>query len=77
MTKYEKLGLFLLRLLVVWRVLMAIKEFVDFLLVQIPLGWRPFRWGMLIQPGLLALAACALESRSRDIARYLGKDLGD
>lgn len=77
MNKFEKLGLFLARLLVVWLMLMAIKELVDFLIVQIPLGARPFRWALLIDPVLLTVAAFALDARSRDIARYLGKDLGD
>lgn len=76
MNKYEKLGVFLVRLLVVWLVLLAIQSLVDGIIV-ISTNAAKGRWAVLIRPALLSIAAFGLHSATRNIASYLGRDLGE
>jgi hypothetical protein len=76
MNKYEKLAVFLVRLLVVWLALLAIQSLVDGIIV-ISTNSVKARWAVLIRPALLSLAAFGLHSATRNIASYLGRDLGE
>jgi hypothetical protein len=76
MNKYEKLGVFLVRLLVVWLLLLAIQSLVDGMIV-IATNSAKARWAVLIRPVLLTAAACGLHSATRHIGGYLGRDLGE
>lgn len=76
MNKFQKIGTFLTRLLVVWLVLLAIQAIIGFITVVITSkGHAPF--GALIGPVLLLVGAFVLHVTATTIGGYLGKDLGD